>query len=153
MITKDTLSANFFSGKSNLDVLDLDKITKIANDFDIDNPYWVQLYSLINGGHPKKDYFQIDERRDFLVNNFFNLDTSRKNPENAFEIKYLLFSDKDYFPIARDGGGNILLIKTKSKDYGIYVWYNDTRSEPIQIAPNLEIFLESLEEFDDEEGI
>lgn len=142
---------NELSVKSKVDVMNSDKIISLADEFGIRNTQWIDLYSIINGGYPNKNYYQYGDGRDFNVNNFFSLSNRDSGFENALKVKSLLFEGVDFFPLARDGGGNLLLIRTNSNDTSVYVWYNDTRGDPRPIASSILELLTKLEEFPEED--
>lgn len=145
------LENNSLSGKSKADLLSPDAVSDLANDIGIINSQWIDLYTILNGGHPEKDYYQYGDNRDFNLNHFFNLGNGDSDITSAFKVKSLLFKGIDFFPIARDGGGNILLIRTNSTDSRVYVWYNDIRSTPTPIASSILELLTKLEEFPEED--
>ncbi|GAA0505656.1 SMI1/KNR4 family protein [Deinococcus depolymerans] len=145
------LETNKVSGRSKADLLPSSVVDNLADEIGIRNPQWRDLYIALNGGHPEKDYYQYGDNNDFTVNNFLNLGNGDSDAESALKIKQSLFKEVEFFPIARDGGGNILLIRINSTDLSVYAWYNDTRSKPIPIASSILEFLTKLEEFPEED--
>lgn len=148
---KEFLEDNELTGKSKAELLPLDKLEDIVIQFNIKNSQWKDLYRLINGGHPEKGYYIFEDGGDFLINNFLNLGNGESDLESALKVKNMLFRGIDFFPLARDGGGNLLLIRENDDDLSVYVWYNDTRNAPKPIASSILELLGNLSEFPEDD--
>jgi cell wall assembly regulator SMI1 len=72
---------------------------------------------------------------------------------DALETRSLIgqYLPPEYFPIAREGGGNKICLNLDHGDFGS-VYYLDSAGQeaPIRIADNFDAFIEMLEPYDEE---
>lgn len=73
-----------------------------------------------NGGYPNYEFIN-----DIRIHYFHTITHSDHSLENILEkLEHVL--PKDFFPIAKDEGGNHICISLKQETYGeIYIWYHD----------------------------
>ena len=113
-----------------------------------------------NGGYPDDPHFRMPGARKGstrlgAVVDFAGIDT----PEETTNIDYLLQTFQDrvparMFPIARDPGGNLILLSSKGKDAGtVYFWDHEREADDgespternlVAIADSFDAFLKKL---------
>lgn len=91
-------------------------------------PDYVQFLETYNGGFLPQPYFALTEEGIFGICSFFGLADENENLFNQTERFTSLPDNK--LPIARDWGGNYLLLSLDEAGYGgISIWYHDSEHE------------------------
>ncbi len=96
-----------------------------------------------NGGYPDKEYIN-----EIHIHYFHTIKHSDHPLENIWE-KLRDVLPRNFFPIARDGGGNHICISLSKDTYGeIYMWYHDMdEDKAIEfLAKDFTSFMDNLTE-------
>lgn len=104
-------------------------LLKLESAFSISlPPDYVQFLEKYNGGFLPQPYFALTEEGTFGICSFFGLANENENLFKHTERFTSLPDNK--LPIARDWGGNYLLLSLEENSYGaISIWYHDIEHE------------------------
>lgn len=105
---------------------------------------YLNLINHINGAHPELDTFTTEDGLEFAINNFFavggkpDMGSVIWNYFNSWEG-----TPKEFLPIARDGGDNVLLLHLENGS--IWVWIHDVLENNLyKLCDNLEALIDGL---------
>lgn len=83
-----------------------------------------------NGGYPEPDGFSFSNGEDgSSVDKFLEVSDSKTASLISYYNTYKNRIPKSYFPIAKDPGGNLILIEIDHDGSGIYFWDHENESE------------------------
>jgi len=103
-----------------------------------------------NGGYPEPDGFDFMDGSDgSSVDKFLEVNNSKDESIIEYYLSYKKRIPEDFLPIAKDPGGNIILIKANSEDSQIYFWDHENEAEEGESPGmgNMHLIASSLQEF------
>lgn len=103
-----------------------------------------------NGGYPQPDGFDFANGEDgSSVDKFLEISSSKNESVSEYYNNYKDRIPKDYFPIAKDPGGNLILIGVKNSNADIYFWDHENEAEGGDVPgmDNMHLIASSLDDF------
>lgn len=103
-----------------------------------------------NGGYPQPDGFDFANGEDgSSVDKFLEISSSKNESVSEYYNNYNDRIPKDYFPIAKDPGGNLILIGVKNSNADIYFWDHENEAEGGDVPgmDNMHLIASSLDDF------
>lgn len=103
-----------------------------------------------NGGYPQPDGFDFANGEDgSSVDKFLEISSSKNESVSEYYNNYKDRIPKDYFPIAKDPGGNLILIGVKNSNADIYFWDHESEAEDGDVPGmyNMHLIATSLDDF------
>lgn len=111
---------------------------------------YLHLLRHSNGGHPELDSVEPIGRPGaarWSVNRFYHLDDNDKVSTTSLWVvaeRWCSMLGKDALPFAADGGGNQFFLDLKTSPAAVKVCIHDEGFSIVDIAPSLELFIDSL---------
>lgn len=112
-------------------VISEQEITNLENQLGINLPNdYKEFLKKHNGGYPEPDGFDFANGDDgSSVDKFLEMSDSKNASIIDYYQAYKNRIPKNYFPIAKDPGGNLILIEINHKESGVYFWDHENEAE------------------------
>ncbi|MGP3591072.1 SMI1/KNR4 family protein [Vagococcus sp. WN89Y] len=111
-----------------------------------------------NGGYPQPDSFDFDDGNDgSSVDKFLEVGDSKNESIVEYYNDYKARIPKNFFPVAKDAGGNLILIEINDAGSGVYYWDHENETDDgdtpgmdnmYLITPNFNDFIDNLYEIE-----
>ncbi|XDO55945.1 SMI1/KNR4 family protein [Erwinia pyrifoliae] len=105
-----------------------------------------------NGGYPEPDGFDFADGGDgSSVDKFFGISDSKNEGIIEYYSTYKNRIPKSYLPVAKDPGGNLILVEVDRDESSVYFWDHEFESEDGDIPrmDNVHLISPSFNEFID----
>lgn len=105
-----------------------------------------------NGGYPQPDGFDFADGDDgSSVDKFLDISGSKSESIIEYFNTYKNRIPKNYFPVAKDPGGNLILIGINNSGSDIYYWDHENESEDGDVPgmDNMHLIASNFDEFID----